>query len=219
MRIQIRNVEKFILQYLILPFCYALFRFQSVDSNLIIFADAKHSEIPYSLKAMYSEAKQQNYKVINYCFNYSKLPVLEKLWILMKFMAVYAKAHYVFICDYYLPVASCNKKRQTKVVQLWHASGLQKKFGFDADDDLGKFRYINPVKNYDLVSVSADIMKDVIAQNWRLPLKNIKALGCSRTDVFFSPNYVKKCRNNFFTLYPEAKNKKIIMWAPSFRGN
>lgn len=219
MRLYIRNIEKFILQYLLLPLCYEIFRFRKIDDKVVIFADAKHNDIPYSLRSMYDEVSKRNYKVLNYCFDYSNMSVWKKLYVSMKFMALYAKAKYVFLCDYYLPTASCNKKRETKVVQLWHASGLQKKFGFDAIDDLGNYCYINPVKNYDLVSVSADIMKLVISHNWRLPLAKIQALGCSRTDIFFTTMYVQNCRDKFYSKYPEARGKNIILWAPSFRGN
>lgn len=219
MSVYIRNIEKFILQYILLPLCYKLCGFQKIDDRIVIFADAKHDDIPFSLKAMYDVVSKKNYKIINCCFDYSKMSTVKKLWVSMKFMALYAKAKYIFICDYYLPVASCKKNAETKVVQLWHASGLQKKFGFDADDDLGKFHYINPVKNYDLVSVSADIMKPVISNNWRLPLDKIQALGCSRADIFFDHLYIERCKEKFYKKYPEAKTKKIVLWAPSFRGN
>lgn len=219
MSVYIRNIEKFILQHFLLPLCYKIFQLRKIDDSLVIFADAKHDDIPYSLKAMYDAIGKKNYRILNYCFDYSNMALWKKLWISMKFMALYATAQYIFICDYYLPVASCKKKRETKVIQLWHASGLQKKFGFDADDDLGKFHYINPVRNYDLVSVSADIMKLVISHNWRLPLDKIQALGCSRTDIFFTNMYAQKCRDKFYKQYPEARTKKVVLWAPSFRGN
>ncbi len=219
MKLFLRNLQKIILQYCILPIVYWWYKSTPIDDNLVLFADSKHDGIPYSLKAMYDEVNKRGYSIVVYCHNYSKLKAVGKLKDTISFMKLYARAKYVFICDYYLPVSSCNKKNETKVVQLWHASGLQKKFGFDAKDDLGNMKFLNPVKNYDLVSVSSEIMIPVISQNWRMPEYKIKALGTSRTDIFFDKVYLKSCKEKFYRLYPKAKNKKIILWAPSFRGN
>ena len=74
------------------------------------------------------------------------------------------------------------------------------------------------MKNFDLVSVSAECVKQVMEQNWKLPADRIKVLGSSRTDILFDKDYLLKCREKFYSLYPEASGKKIILWAPTFRG-
>ena len=76
------------------------------------------------------------------------------LW-LVKFMKVFAKARYVFICDNFLPVSSCNKRPETTVIQLWHSGGLLKKAGYDTDDSVPEMYKGNVFKNYDLLTVSA----------------------------------------------------------------
>lgn len=216
----IRNLIKSILQFCILPIVYKFYKKKNIQENLVIFADSKNDDIPYSLKAMYNTVKDtEKYNIKVCCTDYSKINILEKIKAITNFMKLYANAKYVFICDYFLPVSSCNKRKETKVIQLWHASGLQKKFGYDADDDLGKLNYVNPVKNFDFVSVSSEIMVDVITSNWKLSNEKVKALGTSRSDIFFDKQYLKKCKIKFCNKYPNAINKKIILWAPSFRGN
>ena len=219
MRLLIRELQKACLQHFILPIVYLLFSYQKIDKKFVILADSKSSGVPFSLNAIYQELKHRDYKILVCCDDYSKLTILEKLSKIINFMKFYAKAKYVFISDYYLPVSSCKKRKETKVIQLWHASGLQKKFGYDADDDLRKLRYVNPVKNFDLVSVSSEIMIDVIANNWKLDNEKIKAMGTSRSDIFYDKTYLKYCKEKFYNRYPNAINKKIILWAPSFRGN
>lgn len=216
----IRNLIKAILQFGILPIVYKVYKKKNIQENLVIFADSKNDGIPYSMFAMYKTINNTGkYDVKVLCSDYSKLNILEKAKAINRFMKLYANAKYVFICDYFLPVSSCNKRKETKVIQLWHASGLQKKFGYDAADDLGKLKYVNPVKNFDLVSVSSKIMIDVIANNWKLDRKKIKAMGTSRSDVFYDKQYLKECKIKFYNKYPNAIGQKIILWAPSFRGN
>lgn len=219
MKLLVRELQKAFLQYLLLPFVYRIFSYQRVDNDFVILADSKSDGIPFSLQEMHKELQARNYNTLVWCHNYDKLNVFQKLAKSILFMKYYARAKYVFICDYYLPVSSCNKKEETKVVQLWHASGLQKKFGYDAPDDLGNLRWIKPTKNFDLVSVSSEIMVDVVSKNWRMDKEKVKALGHSRSDFFFEEGYVERCEKQFYEEYPVAKDKTVILWAPSFRGN
>lgn len=219
MKLLIRELQKAGLQHILLPVIYWIFSYQKIDENFVILADSKSDGVPFSLRAMYKELQARNYNVLVWCHNYDRLSFIQKLIKSILFMKYYAKAKYVFICDYYLPVSSCNKKEDTKVVQLWHASGLQKKFGYDAPDDLGNLKWVKPTKNFDLVSVSSELMADVVSKNWRLTRDKVKALGHSRSDFFFEYGYVERCKKQFYEQYPNAKGKKVILWAPSFRGN
>lgn len=212
-------MQKTILQHVVLPFVYFIFKHKMVEENLVIFADSKNDDIPYSLNAMHKKVLTRGYKVLNCCCDYSKLNIFQKLIKSILFMRYYAAAKYIFICDYFLPVSSCNKKEETKVIQLWHSSGLQKKFGYDAADDLGYCSIIDPVKNFDLVSVSSGTVKEVFKKAWRLDDQVVKAFGTSRTDILFDKEYAEKCKREFYELYPELKNKNIVLWAPTFRGN
>ena len=216
----IYNLIKAILQFGILPIFYILYKKQRIKSNLVIFADSKNDGIPYSMFSMYEIIKNSGrYDIKILCNDYSKLSILEKLYKILKFMKLYANAKYVFLCDYFLPVSSCNKRKETTVVQLWHSSGLQKKFGYDAEDDLGNMLFCKPTKNFDLVSVSSEMVKEIFQKAWRKEANCVKALGTSRTDILFDNEYKRKCRQLFYDKYPKAKNKKIILWAPTFRGN
>ena len=49
--------------------------------------------------------------------------------------------------------------------------------------------------------------------------KNVKALGVPRTDDFFREEYKKEIRQKLYETYPQLNGKKVIMFAPTFRGN
>ena len=51
------------------------------------------------------------------------------------------------------------------------------------------------------------------------PIENIHAIGIPRTDIFFDENYKKKVKEQLYLKYPVLKDKKIILFAPTFRGN
>ena len=50
--------------------------------------------------------------------------------------------------------------------------------------------------------------------------KNIvRATGVSRTDIFYDEAFIKSSYSKLYSLLPEARNKKVILYAPTFRGN
>lgn len=218
MKLFIREMQKAILQYVILPFAYWIFCYQKIDENLVVFADSRDEEINYNSYSMYNEVKKRGYNVELYLYNFDQLSMLQKLWKSIMFMKLYARAKYVFIYNYYLPASSCNKRKETKLIQIWHSSGLQKKFGYDSLEDLGAYKLIQPTKNYDLVSVSSEEVKKVFEKAWKLKPEKVQAFGSSRTDLLFNKEFQEAARKEFFDKYPEAIGKKIVLWAPSYRG-
>lgn len=219
MKLALRNIEKMIIHKVLLPAMYEFYRKLPVDEQLVIFADAKNAKVPFSMEAMYDEMKRRGYKVENWCVNFDEFSIKKKLRYLHDFMKLYSQAKYIFICDYFLPVSSCRKKTETVVVQLWHSAGMLKKFGYDAPDDLGKQKNLPGAKNIDLWPVSSDICANIVSNACHLYQNQVCSLGVTRTDVYFQDDFKEKCHNKFYEKYPELKGKKLILWAPTFRGN
>jgi len=136
------------------------------------------------------------------------------------FMKQYALASYVFICDNHLPVAGAKKREETKVVQLWHAGGALKRFGYDSEWNIpSSYKGGNVFANYDLVTVSADYAVEPFAGAMRTDRSKVRATGISRTDYCFDKAYIEKQKKRFYEKHPDAAGKKIILWAPTFRGS
>lgn len=215
----IRQYVKMILQYIVLPLYYNIHKPKKIDERLVIFADAHNHTIPYSMKNMHDKYKERGYRVLDIFSDYGKDSFLVTAKKMLFFTKNYSKAKYVFICDYFLPVAAPKKRTETKVVQLWHACGIFKKFGYDAEDDIPKIYKGRAIKNIDLVTVSSEECVPVYAKAMRLPNEIVIPTGVSRTDDFFNDNYIQQCKKEFYDKYPEAIDKKIALWAPTFRGN
>lgn len=208
------------LQHVYLPFLYFLFSFKKLDKKLVVFADAHHNELPFSMKCMYDEvSRREGYRVECRFLDFQKCSFFSLVKWLNRFMKIYASAGYVFICDNFLPVSSCKKRKGTKVIQLWHSGGLMKKAGYDCEDSVSSFYKGNVFANYDLFTVSSENCVEIIKSSMRQPEGVVKATGISRSDIYFDEGYNKQCREEFFARYPETKGKKIILWTPTFRGN
>ncbi len=190
-----------------------------VDKNLVIMADAHSDELPDSMVDLYSALVEKGYEVKIWCKDIAKLGAAATMDFMKDFMEEYAKAGFVIICSYFLPVSSCVKRPETTVIQLWHSGGLLKKMGYDTAEDIPDYYKGNVTANYDLVTVSAPICEPVWQQAMRLPDGVVKALGLARTDKYFDEARNAGLRDKLFNAIPEAKDKKIALYAPSFTGN
>lgn len=217
---KIKQYIKMFVQHIFLPFLYFIFSRGKINDNSVVFADAHHSEIPFSMKQMRNSVEEiKGLEIHDMYFDFQKNGMGALILWLVKFMKVFAKARYVFICDNFLPVSSCNKRPETTVIQLWHSGGLLKKAGYDTDDSVPEMYKGNVFKNYDLLTVSAPCCVKVFESSCRQPEGVVKALGISRSDIYFNEDYNKTCREEFYKTYPKAAGKKIVLWTPTFRGN
>ena len=218
MKYFIRQMIKMIVQSIVLPLVYNISKRKNIDEKRVIFVDAHHTCVPFSMEKMRDTFVESDYTVLEMYNNYQTESYMTIVKSMMKFMNLYANAKYVFICDNFLPVSSCNKRKETQVIQLWHAGGLLKKYAYDTEDDIPKYYKGSVFKNYTLTTVSAQCCIPVYIRAMKQEEGTVKATGLSRTDCFFDEKYIEKCKIEFYSKYPEAEGKKIILWAPTFRG-
>lgn len=206
-------------QNLFLPVVYRFYKRKYVNKNCIVFADAHHEEMPFSMRYLYQAVKKSGMHVVMQFSDYGKGSSLDNLKSMMQFMRVYANAGYVVLCDNFLPAASCKKRPETKVLQLWHGCGALKKFGYDTPEDIPPYYKGNVLRNCDCVTVSAPWCAPHFASAMGLPQERVMPFGVSRTDVYYRPEFLKTVRTRFKNEYPQAIGKKVLLWAPTFRGN
>lgn len=207
-------------QNFVLPLWYYFYCRKPIISGLVVFADAHNNARPENMELLYQRLKvQKNVKIREIYLDYQKNSPTAVLKHMFAFMKLYAQAECVIICDNFLPVASCKKRKRTKVIQLWHACGAFKKFGYDTTDDIPKNYRGNVFKNIDLVTVSAQECVKPFASAMKLKEQCVKPLGVSRTDIYFRQEWQIQCQQQLYKIYPEAKKKKVVLWAPTFRGN
>lgn len=129
----------------------------------------------------------------------------------------------VCVLDSYWPAVSMlNHKRNLTVIQIWHAIGKIKKSGYQT---LGKTSGRKSVyakalcmhDNYDYVIAGAPIWNPFYCQSFHIAEKKLLNYGLPRIDYLLENE--NKNREKFFQEYPELKNKKIVLYAPTFRKN
>ena len=135
----------------------------------------------------------------------------------------YAATSKVIIVDGYNAVASLLKhKRNTKVIQLWHALAAIKKFGYQTigyadglDPDTARILCMH--KNYDYIISGSVAMNKYFAEAFNTDISKLRAFGTPMVDYMLKDN--KKIINKIYKRYPSMKKKLNILYSPTFRSD
>ena len=125
----------------------------------------------------------------------------------------------IVIIDSYCIVASVLKhKKETKIIQLWHAMGAIKKFGYQtigkksgSDEQLAKLMHMH--ENYNIVLCSSHVTGKHYCEAFNVSEDKIKYLGMPRIDYILEDKETEE----IYKKYPQLKNKTNILYVPTFR--
>lgn len=131
-----------------------------------------------------------------------------------------AASQMIILEDFYPQLHQLALRKETKVIQLWHACGAFKTFGFSRLGKPGGALQSSPNhRSYSLACVSGSKMIPVYAEAFGIPTGCVKALGVPRTDIFFRREYKKQIQAKIYEAYPRLRGKKVVLFAPTFRGD
>ncbi len=216
---EMRQILKMTAQNVVLPFWYRLFAHGKVRDGSVLFADAHHEIRPQNMDPLfYAMHKETDWHVQEMYMDFAGASFWKTLLFSLRFMRKYARVQTVVLCDNFLPAASCKCRKETNVVQLWHACGALKKFGYDTEDDIPSTYHGHVFRNTKLVTVSSPECIAPFASAMRLDESCVQAVGVSRTDLFFRKKWQEAMREKFYRFYPQARGRHVVVAAPTFRG-
>lgn len=135
-----------------------------------------------------------------------------------------ASSRLVVVDDYFFPMDAISPRSGTTFVQVWHACGAFKKFGYSVADkgfgaDEARLAALPIHRNYDLCLISADRFAAAYAEAFRQPRERFTArLGIPRTDLFFGGARANLIAAEVRRRYAIPAGKRVILYAPTFRG-
>lgn len=217
-----KNFKSYIVSKLFQNF-YSTMSKLPIKNNSVLFIshspgmDGNYSYIYDGIKT-YNKTVSKN-KRFRCKFLSTKKGILEKILITFKL----PRTEYIMLSENIPFLQYLNIRKETKVVQTWHAAGAFKKFGFSTSYMSGG---PNPFKNqkmamhtyYDYATVSSEDVRKHYAEAFNMNIENIIPVGVPRADFFFDERKVNETKNKIYSLFPDLKDKKVILYAPTFRG-
>lgn len=125
-------------------------------------------------------------------------------------------AKYIFLEDVFNYLQFYTPLPGQEIIQLWHAAGAYKKFGFSRTE---KDLKVSPGhRKYTKAITSAGSIAHNYAEAYGISEDRIIAAGVPRTDIFYSEEWRERINREFRDAHPEIAGRRIIFLAPTYRG-
>ncbi len=127
------------------------------------------------------------------------------------------------IDGYNIAISSLKHKKNLKVVQIWHATGAIKKFGYQVlGKEEGSNKKIAKIMkmhaNYNMVTCTSEATRKIYSEAFNTDIEKIKVLGMPRIDYILGKNNeINEKIAKLYEEYPKLKEKKNIVYVPTFR--
>ena len=126
----------------------------------------------------------------------------------------------IFVDDYAPVLGFFNLGKKTKLVQVWHAGEGFKSVGYSRfGKDGSPFPQGSCHKKYTHVITGSEHLIDVFHEVFAIEKDAFYPFGMPRLDGFLDSDRIERFRADFFKKYPELEGKKIILFAPTYRGS
>lgn len=150
-----------------------------------------------------------------------KNPIVYCFYILKQMYHI-ATSKTVFLDSYCIPISILNHKKSLCVIQIWHAIGSMKHFGYDMigkeegnSEEIAKIMCMH--KNYTYILISSfSFIKDFLT-GFRADASIIREIPLPKADCLTSAKYKKQKQDELYAKYPYLKEKKNILYCPTFR--
>lgn len=206
------GIQKFILNIIFTVESFFL-HFLKIKKNRITFISLESNQLTLDFLHIYEALDKDKYDVRLCLIHYQKNILGQFLYLLncMKQLYYIYTSHMIVINDNNYAISHF-KRDGVIVFQLWHACGAIKKFG-----NVINRKY--KIKNYDYVLSTSSYWKKPYSEAFGVPQDHVLPLGMPRNDELFNQDLIAQYRASLYQKYPQLIGKKIVLYAPTFRGN
>ncbi|WP_139365040.1 CDP-glycerol glycerophosphotransferase family protein [Litchfieldia alkalitelluris] len=199
---------------------YMFFTLFPLQTKKVLFASDSRTDMSGNFEFVFAEMQRRDLD-FDYHFSLRKTILEEKSYKEMIELAYHlATSKFIVLDDFYPMVYPLRIRANAELVQLWHAVGAFKTFGYSR---IGRPGGPSPLsknhRNYTKAIVSSKNVAKHYAEGFGIDIGHIVPTGIPRTDIFFDQDYQNRVKNDLYEQFPYLKDKKVIMFAPTFRGN
>ena len=208
----------------LIPAVYETYKKDPIE-NKALFMQPR-SGLNQSFKYIYRKIEREHLYDVELCeLHRGEVTNFEYYCNAIEFAIKMATAKVVFVHESNNLMGYLHIRPETKVIQLWHGCGILKKIGLST---IGKknfksrraYKEFPEYNNYSCVTIASPELSWVYEEFMGIDKESgiIQPIGVSRTDEFFDQGYIDNCYRKLYKIIPQAKNKKVILYAPTYRG-
>lgn len=186
--------------------------------NRILFASEMRSKLEGNLLQVRDRMVERGLDK-QFEFTYSfRLPSSSSTLGTVKLLRKLAGADIILVDDYFGLLENLYLAPEVKVIQLWHAGSGFKSIGYSRFGKYGSPKLFNAHRRYTYAIAGSTHLVSVYAEAFGIEEKAIVPTGLPRIDTFLDPELSRAAIDQFYRAHPELAGKRIILFAPTFRG-
>ncbi len=188
----------------------------------VVFASPRHGTLEGNLRFLFDAIRRRDPSrqpvLLLEPYAYHLVGKLVYLLRLVRGMYYLSTSRLFVVDNAYFPIHVAPHRRETTVVQVWHAAGALKRFGLDgtADEQDAERAFLH--RHYDHVVVAGETSRAPYASALRTPIERVLPLGTPRTDFFFDERAMSLARGRLLRAFPQLRDRTVVLYAPTFRG-
>lgn len=188
--------------------------------NTILFMSEQSGVIASNLKAVSDRMKERGldkeYRLLYSAREASDNGRGAKSWFDM--LQKVAKSSLIFLDDHapvfdWLPLTE-----DTRLIQLWHAGAGFKSSGYSRWGHEGCPAPESCHRQYDFGIAGSKQIAPFFSEVWGINDEQVLPLGMPRMDEYLDPAYQERKKKELYQKYPLCEGKKVILFAPTYRG-
>lgn len=190
------------------------------QKKVILFMSEQSDRLGSNLTAVYDRMKargmDKDFVLLTSARMASSQSQTQKSWVqLIKKMAM---SDMIFLDDH-APVLDWLKlSDSTDVIQLWHAGAGFKSSGYSRWGHLGCPAPSSAHRQYKYGIAGSKNIAHFFSEVWGINDENVLPTGMPRIDEYLDPDYRAKKTAELYEQFPMCKGKKVILFAPTYRG-
>ena len=211
-----KEFGKSVFLHIVMPLLYRFWCLCQPVQAKVLFLEIRYDGLSENLELLKKSYDEAGYYITDlFCLHTAEGGFAGYMKRCLSMTRALADARFVYVDESSDALAALPVRKKTAVIQCWHACGAFKRFGHGLPGEM-KGEYYGP---YKLVTVSGSKVVPCYEDAMNQKSGIVKAIGVSRTDVYFDQAFLYKAKENAKRLLPQAAGKKVLLYAPTFRGN
>lgn len=129
-----------------------------------------------------------------------------------------ATSEIILLDDYFGLLNTVTIDPRTRVIQLWHAGSGFKSVGYSRFGRTDSPKLRQPHRQYTYAISGSEHLRHVYAEAFGIEAAAVIPTGLPRLDWFLDEERTKAFVQRFYAQHPQLRDKRIILFAPTFRG-